>query len=577
MANQVYNLIQEIRGEPPVKLEGKDIERAQTENLAFFTKEKLTDFTETINQQMATLNLIKLMTTEHIRNILVSIGVSFSGETYGDLLQSFIAVMTGAGYTIRYKTTSADYNIHNTKNNGNFKPSEFFDIVSRKFQQQQQEEEEERLKQERIREQGRIRQQKKRELDKQSPIDNQPKVLSVVNPMGDQDWQQPDFEDEIEFDPNQRTTQYSTPRITTKDKINGRLDDRFTDRVEGQYRSAPARGLYERQQKARPKPETRRGNPFANIDSKGTFGQQGVRRPINYDVFGANDVKRKRQMETPEGYEMYRRRYMAEHGGKEPPLSSAFDETTGNFVIFNDANGDGEFQPGDEDAKYINGYYLTPPKFALGDQEYERAKYMSKINGEAFNIGNDGKSKGKQVWLKEHGFKFQRVNKHGFVIPESTYNGWMKKFGVVYKALMTGDDDASKARRKQFQLMKLASEFYKQNIATEQLLQMTFDKYGVTDKIRAIKDTDIKEYNKNVMKAKSSDYYKTIVAKRVNTVKDEDIREWIISVVREGFEPRYKPIQLQPSRARPEPRKVLIDDYQPRVYSRAQPPPPGEE
>jgi hypothetical protein len=87
----------------------------------------------------------------------------------------------------------------------------------------------------------------------------------------------------------------------------------------------------------------------------------GVTIPADPHLLINNDVKRTVAMASTIGFEAKRQAYEAKY--EAPcPYHSAFDSDINAFIVYKELNNEEGYRSGKYDAKFVNGYHVTPSK-----------------------------------------------------------------------------------------------------------------------------------------------------------------------------------------------------------------------
>ena len=253
---------------------------------------------------------------------------------------------------------------------------------------------------------------------------------------------------------------------------------------------------------------------------------QGVKNPLtddNMQTFVTADIKRKPSMATYGGYDQYAQRYMEEHPqALRPPL--LYDDKDGAFVVYKETNNQDGFQPGQDQVKYVNGYYVRQTTFEKGEQKWLEAKQLARRTGADFKDPDTGATWKKQKWLLANGWVDPRHNKRGELIPPSAWNVFVKNvFSPCWKEALPNKDSPERKNPKN-SLLRVAGKFLKMIVESNNILGVVFDKYGVREEWRGKP-----EY---ILKAKSSNLYKGLVEDLLKQYSADGAKNNIVQWIR---------------------------------------------
>jgi hypothetical protein len=269
---------------------------------------------------------------------------------------------------------------------------------------------------------------------------------------------------------------------------------------------------------------------------------RGVKNPLspeNLQTFATADIKRKQSMATHGGYDQYAQSYMASHpDAVRPPL--LYDDQDGAFIVYKETNNKDGYQPGEDQVKYVNGYYVKATTFEKGEQKWLEAKQLARRTGTEFINPATHKTWKKKEWLIANGWVEPRTDKRGYLIPPSPWNVFVKNvFAPIWKEVLPKESPQRKVQKNS--LLRMAGKFLAKITEANNILGKVFTKYGVRQDFR-----DKPEY---IAKAKSSNLHKGLVEDLLKQYTHPDAKaqivQWIRAYVADA-QMDYKPYEFNP-------------------------------
>jgi hypothetical protein len=298
---------------------------------------------------------------------------------------------------------------------------------------------------------------------------------------------------------------------------------------------------------------------------------RGVKNPLspdNLQTFATADIKRKQSMATYGGYDQYAQSYMASHpDAVRPPL--LYDDQDGAFIVYKETNNKDGYQPGEDQVKYVNGYYVKATTFEKGEQKFLEAKQLARRTGAEFKNPRTNSTWKKQEWLVANGWVEPRTNKKGELIPPSPWNVVVKNvFAPAWKEAIPKESPQRKVLKNS--LLRMAGKFLARIQEANGILAKVFVKYGVREDLRGKP-----EY---IAKAKTSNLYKGLVEDLLKQYSRPDakaqILQWIRAYVAD-IQMDYKPRDYNPENWRRAPPAAPAPAAPPRrAPARGSAPPP---